>query len=76
MSTLASRSASPAARAAAPSPPVPAQVTVTPLFADSVSWNGFSRYWTGFVKNVDRVVLVVAIIAAAALFIITRGKWL
>ncbi len=52
-------------------------VAVTPLpFADSISWHGFVRYWHGFVNRADRVVMVVGLVAAAALFIITRGKWL
>ena len=47
-----------------------------PVFADAVSWYGFTKYWKGFVKNSDRVIVIVALVAAAALFIITRGKWL
>ncbi len=46
------------------------------VFAESVSWYGFVRYWRGFVNRADRVVLVAGLVAAAALFIITRGKWL
>jgi len=53
-----------------------AAVAAPPVFASSVNWHGFKRYWTGFVKNSDRVVVIVAIIAAMALFIITRGKWM
>lgn len=69
----------PAPISATPSPnttPVStASITAVPI-ADSVSWHGFVRYWKGFVKNADRVILVVGLIAAAALFIITRGRWL
>jgi hypothetical protein len=46
------------------------------VIAESVSVNGFTRYWKNFANRADRVVLVVALVAAAALFIITRGKWL
>jgi hypothetical protein len=46
------------------------------VIADSVSVNGFVRYWKSFANRADRVVLIVAIVAAAAVFIITRGKWL
>ncbi|MFL5340018.1 MAG: hypothetical protein ACJ8F7_07695 [Gemmataceae bacterium] len=63
--------ATPATRAASP-----AAVCVSAPIADSVSWDGFTRYWTNWVKSADRVILVVGLIAAAALFIITRGKWL
>ena len=61
-------------------PPV-AQSASQPMYcalpiADAVSWSGFVRYWRNFVKSTDRVVLMVGIVAAAALFIITRGKWL
>jgi hypothetical protein len=55
--------------------PLPANVAVVPI-AESVSWHGFAKYWQGFVNNTDRVILVVGIVAASALFIITRGKWL
>ncbi len=61
-----------AARGSAPiSRPAPSLV-----IAESVSANGFVRYWKSFANRADRVVLVVALVAAAALFIITRGKWL
>ncbi len=46
------------------------------VLAESVSSGGFIRYWKSFANRADRVVLIVAIVAAAALFIITRGKWL
>ena len=45
------------------------------ILANDFSWNGFVRYWKGFVNRTDHVVLVVVLVAAAALFIITRGKW-
>jgi len=63
---------------AAPIPHVisPQAQPVPTLVADDVSWQGFSKYWRNWVHGTDRVVVVVAIIAAAALFIITRGKWL
>jgi hypothetical protein len=62
---------------AAPSPsPANAAIATAPIFANTVSWHGFKRYWLGFVKNSDRVVVIVAIVAAAAVFIITRGKWM
>jgi hypothetical protein len=64
-------------RAASPPPPAGiSSLNGTPLFAENVSWHAFSRYWTSFVRNADRVLLVVGLIAAAALFSITRGKWL
>lgn len=44
--------------------------------SNGISWHGFVRYWKGFVNRSDRVVLVVALVGAAALFIITRGRWL
>jgi len=50
--------------------------TANVAFAESVSAHGFVRYWKGFVNRTDRVVLVVGLVAATALFIITRGKWL
>jgi len=46
------------------------------VIAESVSVNGFVRYWKSFANRADRVVLVGGLVAAAALFIITRGKWL
>ena len=63
---------------AAPSASSPSQAVVAaaPVFASSVSWYGFKRYWLGFVKNSDRVVVIVALVGASALFIITRGKWM
>jgi hypothetical protein len=66
---------------AAPVPAAPAAaITAMPApalpLADSFSWHGFMRYWKGFVNRADRVVLVVVLVAAAALFIITRGKWM
>jgi hypothetical protein len=69
----------PAARTAVAVPassPSSVSVAAVPVFAESVSWYGFRHYWMGFVKNSDRVVVIVAIVAAAAVFIITRGKWL
>lgn len=54
----------------------PAVVSSPVVFAESVTWYGFVRYWRGFVNRADRVVLVVGLVAAAALFIITRGKWI
>jgi hypothetical protein len=53
--------------------PLPASGVVV---AEGVSGHGFIRYWKSFANRADRVVLVVALVAAAALFIITRGKWL
>jgi len=64
------------ATAPLPSPSPSAAVAASPVFASSVSWYGFKHYWMGFVKNSDRVVVIVALIAALALFIITRGKWM
>jgi len=63
---------------AASSPPAAGTNSINgaPLFAENVSWYAFHRYWTSFVRNADRVLIVVGLIAAAALFIITRGKWL
>jgi len=54
----------------------PAQTMSVVPVADSVSWGGFVKYWKGFVNSTDRVILIVAVIAASALFIITRGRWL
>jgi hypothetical protein len=54
----------------------PVVVSSPVVFAESVTWYGFVRYWRGFVNRADRVVLVVGLVAAAALFIITRGKWI
>ena len=78
LSTLAA--AAPAA-AAHPSAVVPCMsIPVAPdipvCFASSISWNGFVQYWTGFVRRSDRVVLAVSVVAATALFIITRGRWM
>ena len=59
------------------SPSSTTTVTVRPVFAGTtVSWYGFRHYWMGFIKNSDRVVVIVALVAASALFIITRGKWM
>jgi hypothetical protein len=68
---LAAGSASPA-RANSPA----AASAVAIPFADSFSWHGFVRYWKSFANRADHVVLVVLLVAATALFIITRGKWL
>jgi len=62
--------------AASSSPAVATAASSPPIFAEKVSWHGFVKYWRGFVKNSDRVVVVVALVALAALFIITRGKWM
>ena len=54
----------------------PAVSAAPVIFAmNGVSWDGFVRYWKGFVYRSDRVALIVALVGAAALFIITRGKW-
>jgi hypothetical protein len=47
----------------------------SPLFAETFSWDGFVRYWKNYVNRTDHVVQVVFLVALAALFIITRGKW-
>ena len=76
---LALASAGPVA-ASGPSPsPLPASnsTAVSPLVASSgLSWQGFYKYWRHFANRADRVVVIVLGIMAAALFIITRGKWL
>jgi hypothetical protein len=55
----------------------PLSVSVAPPpFAATVTWHGFVSYWKGFVHRSDRVVLAVGLVAATALFIITRGRWL
>lgn len=66
------------AASASPVPASPPQIVAASpvVFAESVSWYGFVRYWRGFVNRADRVVLVAGLVAATALFIITRGKWL
>lgn len=66
VSAAGSSTASPSLASA--SPPI--------ILAERVSWSGFVKYWRNFVKNTDRVLLVVALVAGAALFIITRGRWL
>ena len=67
--------AGPAGASPPPSPPR-AAVAAPVVFAASVSWRGFVRYWKGFFYSTERVVVVVALVAVAALFIITRGKWM
>jgi hypothetical protein len=54
------------------SAPSPAMVVI----AERVSWHGFVRFWRNFAHRTDRIVLIVGLVAATALFIITRGKWL
>ena len=58
-------------------PPISARpLPQTALFADrEISWSGFVKYWKSFVRGKDRVTMVVALVAALALYIITRGKW-
>jgi len=46
----------------------------TPVFAGQY-WEGFKRYWTGFVGNASGVVITALVVGAISLFIITRGKW-
>lgn len=46
----------------------------TPVFA-SQYWEGFKRYWFGFLGNASGVVVTALIVGAISLFIITRGKW-
>jgi hypothetical protein len=66
-----------ASKSAASSPPHYSAIAPIPVLpASSVSWRGFVNYWRGFVKNSSRVVVIVGLVAAAALFIITRGKWM
>jgi hypothetical protein len=70
----------PAATASAPPLPAAHSPSVVAaaapvVFAEAVSWHGFLRFWRSFVNRADRVVLVVGVVAAAALFIITRGRW-
>ncbi|MCX7699645.1 MAG: hypothetical protein N2039_02085 [Gemmataceae bacterium] len=60
------------ARAADQPTPTVAKVVV----AERISWHGFVRYWRNFANRTDRIVLIVGLVAATALFIITRGKWL
>lgn len=55
-------------------------IASTPLFAARKSavrkyWDGFKEYWGGAFKNQSAVTVVVLGTGAAALFIITRGKW-
>jgi len=57
------------------SPPAFSAAPAIPM-ADSFSWSGFVRYWRSYANRTDHVVLVVLLVMAAALFIITRGKWL
>lgn len=46
------------------------------LFAESISWRGFVRYWKGFGHRADRVVLIVALIGGLAFAIIAfGGRW-
>jgi hypothetical protein len=76
---LALASAGPvAASGPSSSPPsVSTSSAVRPLFASGgLSWQGFYKYWRHFANRADRVVVVVLGVMAAALFIITRGKWL
>jgi hypothetical protein len=56
--------------------PIVVSAAVGVPVADGMSWGGFVRYWKGFANRADHVVLVVLLVAATALFIITRGKWL
>lgn len=60
------------ARASDQPTPTVAKVVV----AERISWHGFVRYWRNFANRTDRIVLIVGLVAATALFIITRGKWL
>jgi hypothetical protein len=46
----------------------------TPAFASSY-WVGFKRFWTEYITQVDGVVIIAILVGLAALFIITRGKW-
>jgi hypothetical protein len=55
-------------------PRPPAMATV--VIAERISWHGFVRYWRNFASRTDRIVLIVGLVAATALFIITRGKWI
>ncbi len=48
----------------------------TVVVAEKISWHGFVRYWRNFAHRTDRIVLIVGLVAATALFIITRGRWL
>src|SRR3954471_13660781 len=61
-----------AASAAGPDTPL---VAAAPLLADSFSWDGFVKYWSNYANRGDRVIQVVFLVLALALFIITRGKW-
>jgi hypothetical protein len=44
-----------------------------PVFAGY--WAGFVDHWTGYFQKQSGVVLIALGVAAASLFIITRGKW-
>ena len=46
----------------------------SPAFAGQY-WEGFKRYWLGFVGNVHGVVITAIVVGLVSLFIITRGKW-
>ncbi|MSR52236.1 MAG: hypothetical protein EXS09_02975 [Gemmataceae bacterium] len=46
----------------------------TPVFAGPY-WEGFKRYWFGFMGNADGVVITALVVGLISLFIITRGKW-
>lgn len=61
-------------RAQVPAKPTPTVAAV--VVAERISWHGFVRYWRNFANRTDRIVLIVGLVAATALFIITRGKWL
>jgi hypothetical protein len=74
---LSLASAGPVAASGSSALPVPICSSVTaPIWGSTLNWQGFYRYWRHFAGRADRVVVIVFAVLAAALFIITRGKWL
>ncbi|HLW65969.1 MAG TPA: hypothetical protein VKS79_11730 [Gemmataceae bacterium] len=75
---LAFASAGPIAASGPDAPPTPvrASIAVAPFWGSTLNMQGFYRYWRHFANRADRVVVIVFAVLAAALFIITRGKWL
>lgn len=74
--TLAAVGPVPASGPPAPQVPLCSSSKPAQLWASALSWQGFVHFWSHFASRADRIVVIVLIVAAAALFIITRGKWL
>jgi len=45
------------------------------IVGQQFTWNGFVKFWTGWLSSSNAVLPITMGVMVLALFIITRGKW-